>query len=496
MATASTPLGDVRGVELDGFQLYAGIRYAEAPVGDLRFRPPVPVGRWEGELDATAPGPAAPQPPPLPGSIGQSADLRTDEDCLFLNVWTPAADTGRRPVMVWIHGGAYVMGSGDIYNGSALVRRGDVVVVTINYRLGVLGWHDLSHLDPSLAGSGNNGVRDQIEALRWVRDNIAAFGGDPGQVTVFGESAGGGSVAALLAAPEAQGLFSRAIIQSGAVGITPDGDPERYTAELLEALDAPEGGLDALRSAPAEHLIKAQIALGDLQRVGRDAAHAVDFSGIDLRPAIDGVVLTRTPIEALASGDHRDIPLIIGTNQDEGTLFTMLLPQLEREDVEAGLVSAVKDPARLCDALVSRGTGRPILVDLMTDTVFRIPSLRLADAHVAAGGKAWVYLFSWPTPVFGGMLGATHALELPFMWGTLGDPNWAVFTGDEPPEDLGNAMQAAWVAFAQAGDPNGPSVPSWPPYTLPDRPTMRWNTESAVESDPDGEWRRLWYELT
>src|SRR4051812_24518459 len=219
MVTTTTPLGALEGVDLEGCERYAGIRYARAPVGDLRFRAPQPVEPWEGVYDATRFGPSAPQPPPLAGSIIAIGDLHTDEDCLFVNVYTPATDTGRRPVMVWIHGGAYTMGSGDMYDGRSLVRRGDVVVVTLNYRLGVLGWLAVDHLDSSLAGSGNNGIRDQIEALRWVRDNISSFGGDPANVTVFGESAGGGSIGALLAAPDADGLFHKAIVESGPVAI-------------------------------------------------------------------------------------------------------------------------------------------------------------------------------------------------------------------------------------------------------------------------------------
>src|SRR3954462_8685218 len=226
MTIVNTPLGTVEGVAQEGCERYAGIRYAQAPIGDRRFQPPEPVEPWTGVYDARHFRASAPQPPPVAGFILTGAELTTSEDCLFLNVYTPRADDGARPVMVWIHGGAYTIGSGDIYDGSSFARRGDVVVVTLNYRLGILGWVPLDHLDPKLTGSGNNGLRDQIEALRWVRDNIAAFGGDPGNVTIFGESAGGGSVATLLAAPDADGLYHRAIIESGAPNIQPAWRPK------------------------------------------------------------------------------------------------------------------------------------------------------------------------------------------------------------------------------------------------------------------------------
>ena len=323
MATITTPLGEVKGLDDDGLR---GVPRHPLRHGATGSVPPQPVEPWTGVYDATAFGPSAPQAPPLPGSFMAIGELRTDEDCLFLNVYTPSADDGRRPVMVWIHGGAYVLGSGDMYDGRSLVQRGDVVVVTLNYRLGVLGWLALDHLDPSLAGSGNNGVRDQIEALRWVRDNIASFGGDPGNVTIFGESAGGGSIAAILGAPTADGLYQRAIIESGPAAIAPPHKPELVTAELLDALGEPDGGIDALRDADPDRLIEAQIAMGDVNRLGRDRDHPIDGSGAGFRPSVDGVVVHASPRSVVAARGASSIPLLIGTNVDEGTLFTLLLP--------------------------------------------------------------------------------------------------------------------------------------------------------------------------
>jgi para-nitrobenzyl esterase len=494
MAEATTRLGAIGGLDLDGCECYAGVRYAKAPVGHLRFQPPQPVDPWDGTYDATEFGPSAPQPPPMPGSLITEGELRTDEDCLFLNIYTPKADSGRRPVMVWIHGGAYTLGSGDMYDASTLARRGDVVVVTLNYRLGVLGWLPLDHLDPSLAGSGNNGIRDQIEALRWVRDNITSFGGDPGNVTIFGESAGGGSIGALLGAPEADGLYHKAIIQSGPVAVAPPYKPELLTTALLAALGEPDGGVDTLRKADAARLIEAQTAVDSINRYGRHRDHAIDGSGTGLRPSVDGVVVHSSPTDVVGARRDRNVPLVIGTNQDEGTLFSLLLPSdLTDHEILAALPETILDPRALGAAYEGRDTGRRLIVDLLTDAVFLIPSLRLADAQAATSAPVWVYLFTWKTPVFGGLLGATHALELPFLWDKIDDPLWQTFVGDSAPRPLVTAMQDAWIAFARTGDPNAPGAVSWPRYDTTTRPTLELGDDIRVVDDPSKQLREVWY---
>jgi para-nitrobenzyl esterase len=495
MASVTTRLGEIKGSDLDGCERYAGIRYAKAPTGARRFLPPEPADEaWDGVYDATSFGPSAPQPAPAVGAVGVQADLVTDEDCLFLNVFTPRADGGARPVMVWIHGGAYTIGSGDIYDGTSFVRRGDVVVVTLNYRLGVLGWTPLDHLDPALTGTGNNGVRDQIEALRWVREHIASFGGDPDNVTIFGESAGGGSVAAILCAPEADGLYHKAIIQSGAPGFTALADPKPYVDGILTALGQPDGGIEALRAATPEALVQAQVSVGLIDRMGRDATHPIDGSGDGPHPIVDGVVVTRTFAEALRDKGAQNVPLIIGTNLDEGTLFGMLLPQgVTDDELVTSIGPSAANPRAILDTLKSLATGRPPLVDLMTDAVFRIPSLKGADAQAETGVPVWVYLFTWKTPVFGGMLGATHALEIPFVWDMVRDPTWSFLVGAEPPRHLAEGMQDAWLSFARTGRPTGDSLPDWPEYSPATRKTLEFGTEIRVVDDPGRELREAWY---
>jgi para-nitrobenzyl esterase len=374
------------------------------------------------------------------------------------------------------------------------VHRGDVVVVTLNYRLGVLGWLALDHLDASLTGSGNNGVRDQIEALRWVRDNISSFGGDPDNVTIFGESAGGGSIAALLGAPDADGLYHKVIIESGAVAIAPPYKPELLVGELLAALGERDGGIDALRDADPERLIQAQIDIGDFDRLGRDRDHAIDGSGVGFRPSVDGVVVEASPRQAVTARGDRNVPLLIGTNEDEGTLFSLLLPtDVSEEEIIAALPQTVTDRDALAAGYADRETGHRLIVDLLTDSVFLIPTLRLADAHAAGGAPVWVYLFTWKTPVFGGLLGATHALELPFVWDEIEDPLWQAFVGAHAPDALVSAMQEAWVAFAMTGDPNTPDAVTWPRFDTTKRPTLMFDEEISVVDDPSMTVRELWY---
>ncbi|NNL66080.1 MAG: carboxylesterase/lipase family protein, partial [Myxococcales bacterium] len=469
------------------------------PVGPLRFAAPRPPASWAGVRECTEPGGCALQPPimlPLPGmDVG-----RQDEDCLYLNVFTPAADDARRPVLFWIHGGAFVLGSGSqtIYDGDRLARRGDVVVVTINYRLGALGFLHLAELCPDLQDAVSNcGIRDQVAALRWVRENIAAFGGDPGNVTVFGESAGGMSVGTLLGTPSAQGLFARAIPQSGAAHNIHD--PETATrvgAKLLETLGVERSAAArALRELPAEKLRDAQtrtsLALG------------TELGLLPFQPVVCGDLLPQAPIEAVRAGLARGVDLLVGTTRDEWRLFGFLDPSIQSLD-EPGLHARfdhVNDPAALVaayrDAHGEAASAADLYFAIETDRVFRVPADRLAEAMHAHGGKIHFYRFDWEAGFAGGILGACHAVELPFVFGaTDPDQDGADFFAAHGPEAdaLAQATMDAWLAFARSGDPSHAGLPGgrFPAWCPDRRETLVLGKAIEPVEDPAAGPRRAW----
>ena len=491
MAIAATRSGKVEGVERAGVLVFRGIPFAAPPVGPRRFRPPVREEAWDGVRDATRFSPEIAQAELPVARVLGSTGAQSNEDGLYLNVWTPACDDARRPVMVWIHGGAYIFGSGSVpwYDGTHFVQHGDVVVVTVNYRLGPLGFLHLDDaLGPSLAGSGNAGILDQVAALEWVRDSIAAFGGNPDDVTIFGESAGANSVGTLLALPAARGLFRKAIAQSGAGAWVADRERAASIARIvLDKLEVRPGDLAALQAVPIEQLFEAQPG----------AAVSVRGSGAALawQPVVDGDVLPEAPLDAVRAGHAAGIHLLTGTNQHEVTLFQVLDPSLAELD-DGGIVellaSVSEQPAALLHAyreLMPEATSQAVWSALATDAAFRMPAVRLADAQ-QAHGAAWMYRFTWETPVFGGVLRSTHALEIPFVFDTLEQPGADQFTGDGPERaGIADAMHRAWIAFARTGDPG------WPAYDPARRPTMRFDREIQVLDDPDGEARRAWERL-
>jgi para-nitrobenzyl esterase len=478
-----TRYGKVRGAEADGIWRFLGIRYTAPPVGDQRLRPPAEPEPWDGVADALEFGPNAPQPEPTLGSAVPGDPEACDEDCLFLNVWAPAGAEAL-PVMVFVHGGAFVSGAGSslLYRGERLAGHG-VVLVTINYRLGALGFAGHPDLDAGDgAGCANWGLQDQVAALRWVRDNIAGFGGDPDNVTLFGESAGAISVCALLGAPAARGLFRHAIAESGpAVAISLEaagGIAELLMAELGMAGASPA----ALRDVPVEALLAAQAAVG---------AHFEGGAGLAFQPAVDGGLLPRHPADAIAAGEAAGVDLMIGTNRDEFKFFAVVTPALAALDEEGltdrvgrGLRSAGLDrliPAG--DAIAAYRAARSargsatepfeLYSAMASDWLFRVPSMRLAEAQAAAGGRVYCYLFERESPFAGGVLGACHALELPFVFGTLVDPAVGLYSGNGLVElEFSEAMQSAWVSFARSGDPAGGAFYPWPTYEPSDRWTM------------------------
>ena len=515
MTTVTTSYGKLQGIELQGagegaLSVFRGIHFAQPPVGDLRFRAPERAAGWDGTRDATQFGPACPQGP-RPGTEQRSAfggmfgqgELETDEDCLTLNVWTPGLD-GQRPVMVWIHGGGFRTGTGGspMYDGANLATRGDVVVVTINYRLAIFGFLYLESL-----GGANFGIRHQIAALQGVRDESAAVGGDPDNVTVFGESAGGKSVETVLAAPASQGLYRRAIAEST---YSPRMEPEaasEVAEQMLGQLKLDAADADQLRALPQGELLLAQQLQAEAQLAAGTASVTAGFA-----PVIDGEVLPQHPLKAFAGGQVADVPLLLGTNLDESKLFGAMLPELRDLDEEgllkrlANVVPGGDDEAVVKraievyrDARESRGEAAgpsDLWFAISSDNMFRYHSTLLADAQSAQQAATYMYLFTWQGRGFEGALGACHALELPFVFNNWDNPLAQIAGPGADADVLTAQMQDAWLAFAKTGDPNHEGLPSWTAYDAKRRATMILGEQCAMQDAPMEPERLFWESLS
>jgi para-nitrobenzyl esterase len=495
---AETTSGKVAGREKEGVLLFAGIPFAAPPVGNRRFKAPEPHEGWGEVRDATRFGSVAVQLGDSLGAIGAAQPPDWSEDCLFLNVQTPALDDAGRPVMVWVHGGAFVNGTGAIpwYDGANFVRHGDLVVVSINYRLGVLGWLQLGHLDPQYATSANNGLLDQIAALRWVRDNISAFGGDPENVTIFGESAGAMCVGALLGTPEAAGLFAKAIAQSGAAHHVSTSD---HAATVTEAFMAElgGGGLDAVLDAPPEHLLKAQQAISLAMATGKLPRSATSASGLPFGPVIDGALLPRHPYEAICEGSSASVPLMCGTTRDEWNLFGLMAKSVTDADMLRHRVGRIVERPEALVAAYRKAWADASYDELfsaiMTDRVFRVPAIRLAEAQsVHQPERTFMYLFEYASTAFGGRLGSCHALEIPFVFDNLQKRGVELLTGSGAPQPLADAMHAGWIAFARTGSPSHGGLLQWPAYGHEARATMHFGDRCHLEYDPAPARRLAW----
>lgn len=488
----STSYGALQGAEHDGISSFKGIPFAAPPVGDRRWLAPEPPEAWTGVRAATEFGPSAMQ-----NSLGEMGEMigvaggPQSEDCLYLNIWTPAADERHRPVMVWIHGGGNTVGSGSQprVNGEYLARHGDVVVVTFNYRMGAFGFLHA----PELGASGNEALLDQVAALRWVRAEIGAFGGDPQNVTVFGQSAGGFDIAQLMAMPAAEGCFDKAIPMSGS--LRPQ-TPAEKAHEIAERFAERFGGFDNLRNVPAEELLAFQ---GELTGNGTWA----------VGPVLDGEVIAADASEAVAEGRYtKGMPLMIGTCRDEWGLWTGLDERMATLD-EQGLQKLASRlfGERTEEAIDAYRTAResrgedvaPVTIwrAMMTDSMFRMPAIRTAELHSAHSPETWMYLFDYESPAAEGRLGACHSLDIPFIWGTYGAENMPRFCGTGPEvETLSSVMMDAYLAFARHGNPNNPGLPEWPHYDIAERLTMHLGSDPFLGGAPQDEERQFWASLS
>ncbi len=496
--------GRVAGHTESGVCAFEGIPYAASPVGALRFRPPAPARPWHGVLSATRARAVCPQDRDLLEEYPDARKRFTDENCLYLNVWTPRPDGHRRPVMVFIPGGAFVVGSASepIYNGSHLAARGNAVIVNLNYRLGILGWLELGSLDRSYAGSGNNGLRDQLAALRWVQRNIGAFGGDPHNVTVFGESAGGISVSALLAVDHPERYFHRAILESGSGYLVHTAAYAREIAQRHFAL----GGINSITQL--RRMSVAQLL--DLQNAVYNRAPL--FSGDTyFAPYVDGKLLPGPVVPRVAAGNARHIDLLSGTNENETEYWVLYNPALYSIPPSSNPffphALQAQEAAMIARYAADRpgATGGQVTLAMTTDQLFRVPQTRLAEAQARWQRHDYMYWFRWHVPFQPGLpptqnLGATHGIELGFVFGNLdltGLPHHVATSAREQAARrlLSNRMMDAWLSFARSGDPNAahdPGVPQWPSYTPAVRATLSWNLLPRVVNAPLDSERALW----
>ncbi len=485
----TTTSGPVRGSAEGAVRSFKGIPYAAPPFGGLRFAAPALPQPWSQVRACTAFGPTALKPPyPVPIDVLLPEPVVPGEDVLNLNVWTPDGADGL-PVLVWVHGGAFVNGSGGVpqYDGTAFARDG-VVTVTINYRLGVDGFLHFGDDGPA-----NRGLLDQVAALEWVRDNIAAFGGDPARVTVAGESAGAMSVTSLLSMPRARGLFSRAVAQSGAghYALTP-ATAAKVAAALAERLGVPLTR-QALAAVEPTVLVAAQQALSQEIQAVPDPARwgELVLNLMAFEPVVDGDVLPVLPVRAVQGGAGAGVDLLVGTNTDEFALF--LVPNGLGGFIDDAVLGAVLAGYGLTpEALAPYRDGADgatpgeLMAAVASDWFFRLPALRLAEARAGAAGSTHVYEFAWPSPQFDGRLGACHALEIPFVFDTLAAPGSEATTGPGAPQELADVVHRAWVDFVTTGDPG------WPAYDLTERPVQVFDTVTAVAPDPRGAQRQVW----
>ncbi|MGW0665243.1 carboxylesterase/lipase family protein [Streptodolium elevatio] len=518
MTIVQTTGGRVEGVREGGLTVFKGIPFAAPPEGPLRFQAPAPAAKWDGVRPARSFGVAPPQLPLVPGrpSVWSPAD---GMDCLTVNVWTPGGAGDRLPVMVWIYGGGWKSGSSaDPTHDGAVLAADGVVLVTFNYRVGFEGF---AHVPGAPA---NRGFLDQAAALSWVQENIARFGGDPDNVTIFGESGGGASVAALMSAPHARGLFHRAIVQSMAGRFLPEDEARRISVLICDAVGvAPED----LASVTPERLLAVQDV--PLASMAADPTSWTTPEAITaFSPTIDGISVVDLPWLALDSGVARDIDLISGYTRDEFTLWSLqhgavkptVLGMIKSAPMMLAMArsrprrdrSAPKQPRPVRRSIALDHTARVLGLEatapahyraahpgatdgelytaMYSDALFRMPATWLAEAHAAAGGRAFLYEFAWPSPVMGGVMGAVHTIDIPATFGhAQGEMAKFLFGGKPPPADfleLSRRLRASWTSFATHGDPG------WPRFAGSDALTRIWDTVPTVAADPLAASRRIW----
>lgn len=472
-----TRYGKVLGTGEKDSVVWKGIPYAKPPVNSLRFQPPQPLEVWDGVKETTDFGPICPQNEEAAAMIGTPIH-NISEDCLYLNIWTPKTDSEKRPVMVWIHGGAFNSGTGSspLYNGANLAQNGDVVVVTINYRLGAFGFLHLAGVDEHF--TANLGLLDQIAALKWVKENIESFGGDSDQVTIFGESAGSMSIASLLTMPEAKGLFQKAIMESGASQVMTSKGATAIARAMLKQLNVEENDIEALQNISVRSILE---ATDQVQKLYGSTSPMI------FQPTIDNKTLPDYPIEAIKKGQAEGIALLIGTNREEGAFFfrkgTKPVP---KEVMDKTITTWVGE--QLAQKVIAY---YPHTIEgqaeLMTDFVFWFPSIEFATTQ-SYFAPVWMYRFDWHIPENPYVNQTVHGLEIPFVFNNLEYLNKYDVVVDQNIQDLAKQIQSSWIAFVREENPNSRLLPfEWPNYNASNKATAIFENESHIENGPNDE---------
>ncbi len=487
---ADTVYGKVRGMDVAGIKTFRGIRYGANTAGANRFMPPVKPKKWIDVYDAFAYGPASPQTPGDPRdeytqAVNWDAHVKSgiSEDCLVLNVWTPALkDGGNRPVFFYIHGGGFTSGSGGYpFDGDPLARLGNAVVVTVNHRLGPMGFLDLGQLggSPKFATSCAVGMLDLVAALEWVRDNITNFGGDPGNVMIFGQSGGGSKVSTLMVMPLAKGLFHRAGVQSGStITLGPRERGVEQASQLLTELGISKNKLEDLQNVPWSTIIEAQANRG-------------------FGPVVDGTIIPKNPFDPAAPEISVDVPLIVGYLREDSGIRTLAASELTDDALQKWIQDTYRDNATLVLSTYRKvypnATPFQIQSRIRTDSSTRRRATTMVERKSAQNkGNAYLYVMEWASPSFEGRFGAVHGTDLGLVFG---DPRDPIDGNTVEARKMAEIVGSAFVAFSKTGNPNCNKVPNWPAYNIESRATMIFDTESRMENDPTKELRLLWEKI-